>query len=90
MKSGFFCTGCPSFRYDGIANDWRDGNGDHIGLPLSGYALRRRLAEFGLVPGTKVRCRYRSPDGGVTAIGLRGAVLALRTGDLRRITVGIG
>ena len=53
-------------------------------------ALRRRLAEFGLVPGTKVRCRYRSPDGGVTAIGLRGAVLALRTGDLRRITVGIG
>ena len=53
-------------------------------------ALRRRLAEFGLVPGTKVRCRYRSPDGGVTAIGLRGAALALRTGDLRRITVGIG
>ena len=49
--------------------------------------LRKRLAEFGLVTGTKVQCCYRSPDGGVTAIGLRGSVLALRTGDLRRIVV---
>lgn len=52
-------------------------------------ALRKRLAEFGLVPGTKVQCRYRSPDGGVTAIALRGSVLALRTRDLKQIVVRV-
>lgn len=51
--------------------------------------LRHRLADFGLVPGTKVQCRYRSPGGDVTAIGLRGSVLALRTGDLRGIRVRV-
>ncbi len=54
----------------------------HIGTK---EALRRRLADFGLIPGTKVRCCYRSPHGDVTAIEFRGAVLALRTRDLRRI-----
>ncbi len=49
--------------------------------------LRRRLTDFGLVPGTKVQCRYRSPYGDVTAIALRGSVLALRTRDLRGIRV---
>ncbi len=54
----------------------------HIGTK---EALRRRLAEFGLIPGTKVRCCYRSPHGDVTAIAFRGAVVALRTRDLRHI-----
>lgn len=54
----------------------------HIGTK---DALRRRLADFGLVPGTKVQCRYRSPHGDVTAIAFRGAVLALRTRDLGQI-----
>ena len=47
--------------------------------------LRMRLRDFGLVPGTEVRCRYHSPGGSVTALELRGSVLALRTGDLGRI-----
>ncbi len=50
-------------------------------------ALTRRLRDFGLVPGTAVHCRYKSPWGDVTALYLRGAVLALRTKDLRRIRV---
>ncbi|HIT33796.1 MAG TPA: ferrous iron transport protein A [Candidatus Faecousia intestinigallinarum] len=50
-------------------------------------ALRRRLRDFGLVPGTKVSCRYRSPWGDVTALSLRGSVLAMRTKDLRKIRV---
>ncbi len=50
-------------------------------------ALTRRLRDFGLVPGTAVRCRYRSPWGKVTALSFRGAVLALRTTDLKKIRV---
>jgi len=49
--------------------------------------LARRLRHFGMIPGTKVRCRYRSPGGSVTALELRGTVLALRTCDLRKIRV---
>lgn len=50
-------------------------------------ALKKRLQDFGLVPGTAVRCRYRSPWGDVTALELRGSVLAMRTRDLRKIRV---
>lgn len=55
-------------------------------LSLDG-ALRRRLEDFGLVPGTRVCCRYRSPGGQVTAVQCRGAVIALRTRDLADIQV---
>ncbi|MBO5954190.1 MAG: ferrous iron transport protein A [Oscillospiraceae bacterium] len=50
-------------------------------------ALKRRLKDFGLVPGTTVYCRYRCPWGHVTALELRGSVLALRTRDLGKIRV---
>ena len=49
--------------------------------------LQRRLKAFGLVPGTRVRCCYRCPWGDVTALELRGSVLALRTKDLQKIRV---
>lgn len=52
-------------------------------------ALERRLQDFGLVPGTRVRCRYRSPGQQVTALECRGAVIALRTRDLRQIQVRV-
>lgn len=52
-------------------------------------ALTRRLADFGLVAGTRVSCRYRSPYADVTAIALRGSVIALRTRDLAAIRVDI-
>ena len=51
------------------------------------FSSRRRLEELGLVPGTMVRCCYRSPGGFVTALEFRGMVLALRTRDLRRVKV---
>lgn len=50
-------------------------------------AFACRLRDFGLVPGTRVCCCYRSPGGQVTALELRGTVLALRTKDLRGIRV---
>ncbi len=49
--------------------------------------LKDRLRSFGLVPGTRIRCRYRTPCGSVTALEFRGTVVALRTRDLRRIWV---
>ncbi len=52
-------------------------------------ALRRRLADFGLIRGTLVRCCYRSPGGHATALNLRGTVVALRTRDLAGIWVRI-
>lgn len=49
--------------------------------------LKTRLGDLGLVPGTQVCCRYRSPGGHVTALELRGAVIALRTRDMKKIRV---
>lgn len=49
--------------------------------------LKRRLKAFGVVPGTQVTCRYRTPGGSVTALEFRGTVLALRTRDLQKIRV---
>jgi len=51
--------------------------------------LQQRLRDFGLVPGTQVCRRYTSPAGDVTAIELRGSVLALRKQDLHRIRVHV-
>lgn len=50
-------------------------------------ALRQRLRDFGLVPGTQICCRYRTPGGSVTAVEFRGSVVALRTRDLEKIRV---
>ena len=49
--------------------------------------LRERLRDFGLVIGTEVTARYRSPDKGVTALEFRGTVIALRTRDLKGVKV---
>lgn len=48
-------------------------------------ALQRRLGDFGLVEGTQVSCRYRSPGGDVSALGLRGTTLAVRRSNLAQI-----
>jgi ferrous iron transport protein A len=47
--------------------------------------LRMRLRDFGMIPGTKVRCRCFSPNGFAVALEVRGSVLALRSRDLRGI-----
>lgn len=56
----------------------------HIGCRQE---VRMRLRDFGLVPGTQVIARYRSPDRGVTALEFRGTVIALRTRDLKGVRV---
>lgn len=49
--------------------------------------LRCRLRDFGLIPGTEVCCRCRSPWRDVIALELRGSVLAIRSRDARYIRV---
>lgn len=49
--------------------------------------LADRLRQFGLVPGTEVSCRCKSPHGDVSAIEFRGSVVAMRDRDLRGIRV---
>lgn len=49
--------------------------------------LKQRLQALGLIPGTEVTCRYKSPGGSVTALEFRGTVVALRTRDLQKIRV---
>lgn len=48
-------------------------------------ALACRLRAYGMIPGTTVSCRYRTPDGSVTSLDCRGGVIALRTGDMKNI-----
>ncbi len=50
-------------------------------------SLTARLRDFGMVPGTQVQCRYRTPGGSVTALEFRGTVVALRTRDMKKIRV---
>lgn len=47
------------------------------GLP----SMVRRMADLGLVPGTRVTCMARSPAGDPCAYLIRGALIALRKKD---------
>ena len=48
---------------------------------------RRRLQELGLIPGTHIRCLFRSYSGDPCAFLVRGTVLALRRCDSDRIHI---
>ncbi len=50
-------------------------------------SMRRRLLDLGLAPDTKVECVGKSPLGDPKAFLIRGAVIALREDDCRRIFI---
>jgi ferrous iron transport protein A len=50
-------------------------------------AMKGRLRQLGLVPGTEVICRFFSPGGDLAALELRGTVIALRRRDMGGIVV---
>lgn len=50
-------------------------------------AMRRRLLDFGLIEGTRIRCLGCSPAGDPVLYCVRGTVLALRRQDSRCIAV---
>ena len=50
-------------------------------------AMRRRLLDFGLIEGTRIRCLRFSPAGDPVLYCVRGTALALRRQDSRCIAV---
>lgn len=54
---------------------------------LPACSLRRRLMDFGLVPGAAVCPLFRSPTGNPTAYRIGGTVIALRNTDAADILV---
>ena len=48
-------------------------------------AMRRRLQDIGLIPGTKVKCALISPLGDTKAYEIRGTVIAIRDDDAKKI-----
>ena len=50
-------------------------------------SMRRRMIDLGLVDGTLIECVGRSPSGDPSAYLIRGAVIAIRSGDAA--TVGV-
>lgn len=56
------------------------------GLTASG-AIRRRMLDLGLIPGTRITCIAVSPLGDPKAYQIRGAVIALRASDASCVQV---
>ncbi len=50
-------------------------------------AVMRCFQEWGLTPGCRVYCRYRSPGGKIIVLDLGDATIALQTRELRNIKV---
>ena len=50
---------------------------------------RRRLMDFGILPGTRIEIELRSPLGSPTAYRVRGSVIALRTSQAQQITIEV-
>ncbi len=55
-------------------------------LRMSG-AVRARLQDIGLIPGTEVECVLVSPAGDPKAYRIRGAVIALRMQDAGNVDI---
>lgn len=51
--------------------------------------MRRRLQDIGLIEGTLIECLGKSPLGDPTAFLIRGAVIALRSDETKRVIVRV-
>ena len=52
---------------------------------ISKGSMKRRMTDLGIVNGTRIECVGRSPAGDPCAYLLRGAVIAIRSGDAKEI-----
>ncbi len=67
--------------------DLNSGDSATVSALLSDGAIRRRLLDIGLVPGTVITCVGRSPGGDPSAYLICGAVIAIRHRDSAAILV---
>ena len=49
--------------------------------------MRRRLLDIGLIDNTKIKCVGKNASGNMKAFLIRGAVIAIRTDDLKNILI---
>ena len=63
----------------------REGESGYVMQIHAQPAMERRLADLGLIPGTRVTCEARSPAGDPVAYRIRGALIALRRKDAEGI-----
>lgn len=54
---------------------------------LSSGNERRRMLDLGIVPNTNIEALYKSPSGDPVAYFIRGAVIALRSEDAKKILI---
>ncbi len=50
-------------------------------------SIRRRLQDIGVVSGTEIECVLKAPSGDPTAFLIKGAVIAIREDDSKKIYV---
>jgi len=65
----------------------RPGESARVEAVTGERAMRRRLLDIGLIPGTAVKCVAESPAGSPAAYLIRGAVIALRRTDAAGVSL---
>lgn len=68
-------------------NDIKPGQKARVLRLLSTSSIRRRLLDIGLIENTEIECIGKSPSGDPTAFLIRGAVIAIRSEDLKNILI---
>jgi ferrous iron transport protein A len=68
--------------------DLRQGERGVITRVGAAGAMRGRLLDLGLTEGATVTCAHRRARGDIAAYAIRGAVVALRAEDARRVEIG--
>lgn len=68
-------------------NDINPGEKAKVLQLLSSGSIRRRLLDIGLIENTEIECIGKSPSGDPTAFLIRGAVIAIRSEDLKNILI---
>ena len=63
--------------------------GEHATIKelLPSCPLKRRLCDIGLITGTEVSCLFQSRGKDINAYLIRGAVIAIRSGDCAHVII---
>ena len=65
----------------------RSGERGRVTELLSEGSMRRRMIDLGVVEGTEIECVGKSPSGDPSAYLIRGAVIAIRAKDARKVYI---
>lgn len=63
------------------------GNKAKVKALISDGIIRRRMLDLGLISGATVEALQKSPSGDPTAYYIRGAVIALRSDEAKKVLV---